>query len=106
MFNHLNIKEMKSTNLTKNLHIEGGNTVRFEALSEEGRIQLEGSGPIVVEVSVDGFNYKEVQHDSEFEDGICIAPCKFYIGDRVRISATSLTKAMINFNNVKIAERS
>lgn len=97
---------MKSTNLTKNLQIEGGNTVRFESLSEKGRIQLEGSGPIVVEVSVDGINYKEVEHDRVFEDGICIAPIQFYIGDRVRISATTLTKATINFNNVNISERS
>lgn len=96
---------MKSTNLTKNLHIEGGNTVRFESLSEKGRIQIEGSGPISVGVGVDGVHYKTVEHTLEFENGICIAPFQFYIGDHVRISATSLTKATINFNNVNCNER-
>lgn len=91
--------------MIKKLPVEGGNTVRFECLSEKGRIQLEGNGPITVEVGVDGIHYKTVEHDVEFEDGICIAPLKFYIGDRVRISATSITKATINFNNVNYNER-
>ena len=96
---------MKSTNITQNLAIESGNTVRFESLSERGRIHLEGSGPITGEVGVDGFRYAEVAHTCEFEEGVCIEPFKFYIGDKVRIRATSITKAAVNFNDVKQPER-
>ena len=83
------------------MKIEGGNSVRFEALGGEGRIHLEGSGPIKVEVSVDGVNYKEVEHDIEFSEGVAITPISFYIGDLVRISATTLTKVQINYNDLK-----
>lgn len=81
--------------------IEGGNTCRFEALGEEGRIHIEGSGDIVVEVSVDGVNYTSVDHDISFSDGVAIAPVAFYIGDQVRISATTLTKVTVNYNKIK-----
>jgi len=83
------------------MKIEGGNSVRFEALGGEGRIHLEGSGPIKVEVSVDGVNYQEVEHDIEFSEGVAITPISFYIGDLVRISATTLTKVQINYNDLK-----
>ena len=82
--------------------IEGGNTVRFEPIGKEGRIHLEGSGSIVVEVSVDGVNYTEVKHEVEFnKQGVAIAPFQFYLGDKVRISAKSLTKVKVNYNNLK-----
>lgn len=96
---------MKSTNLTKTLAIEGGDTVRFSALSENARIDLQGTGDIVMEVSVDGVNYAEVTHSEVFVDGRCIAPIKMYIGDFIRISATTLTQAIINFNCVNENER-
>lgn len=81
--------------------IEGGNSVRFEAGGNSGRIHIEGSGPIVMEVSVDGVTYKEVDHGIEFENGVAIAPFQFYIGDKVRLSATTLTKVTINYNELK-----
>lgn len=81
--------------------ITGGNTCRFEALGQEGRIHLEGTGSIVVEVSVDGVNYKTVEHEITFTNGKAIAPCAFYIGDFVRVSATTLTKVIVNYNDVK-----
>ncbi len=81
--------------------IVGGNSVRFEALGKEGRIHLEGTGPIVVEVSVDGVNYVTVEHEIEFSDGVAIAPFAFYLGDRVRLSATTLTKVIVNYNDPK-----
>lgn len=77
------------------------NAVKFDALGKEGRIHIEGSGPIVMEVSVDGVTYKEVDHDIEFENGVAIAPFQFYIGDKVRLSATTLTKVTINYNDLK-----
>ena len=78
-----------------------GNSVRFEAGGNSGRIHIEGSGPIVMEVSVDGVTYKEVEHDVEFENGVAIAPFGFYIGDKVRICATTLTKVIVNYNDLK-----
>ena len=92
-----------NTNKTENYskQIEGGNTVRFEALGNKGRIHLEGSGAIVMEVSVDGVNYKTVDHSVEFDNGVAIAPVDFYLGDKVRISATTLTKVIINYNDLK-----
>ena len=81
--------------------IEGGNSVRFDAAGREGRIHLEGTGPIKVEVSVDGVTYTEVQHDVEFQNGVAIAPVSFYLGDKVRISATTLTKVTMNYNDLK-----
>ncbi len=81
--------------------IEGGDTLRFEALGKEGRIHLEGTGPIVMEVSVDGVNYDSVDHEVEFDDGVAVAPFDFYLGDHVRISATTLTKVIVNYNDLK-----
>ena len=95
-----------STNLTRQYEVEGGNTVRFNALSQQGRIQLEGSGDISVEVSVDGETYVSVEHSVTFESGVAVVPVQFIIGDYVRISATSLTKCVVNWNNVNLAERS
>lgn len=81
--------------------IEGGNSVRFQALGREGRIHLEGTGPIQVEVSVDGVKYDTVQHDISFSNGAAIKPISFYLGDYVRISATTLTKVIVNYNDLK-----
>lgn len=77
------------------------NAVRFEALGKEGRIHIEGSGPIVMEVSVDGVNYATVDHNIAFSSGVAVAPFQFYIGDKVRISATTLTKVIVNYNDLK-----
>ena len=98
----INFEDM-NTNKTENYskQIEGGNSVRFEALGNTGRLHLEGTGPIVMEVSVDGVTYNEVEHDIEFKNGVAIAPADFYIGDQVRISATTLTKVIINYNDIK-----
>ena len=94
-----------SINQIKQLKTEG-NSVRFEAQSNEGRIHLEGTGAIVCEVSTDGEHYRTVEHEEEFDvNGVCEAPFKFYIGDRVRFSATTLTKAWINNENVQLANR-
>ena len=92
-----------NTNKTENYseRIENGNTVRFEAIGRDGRIHIEGSGDIVVEVGVDGVNYTTVEHNVAFVDGKADAPFQFFIGDKVRISATTLTKVSINYNNVK-----
>lgn len=100
----INYKDM-STNVTKTLTVEN-NKVVFNALSDKGRIQLEGSGPIVAEVSVDGINYTELEHDAAFENGYAVVPIYMVIGDFIRISATTLTSAIINYNNVAQAERS
>ena len=81
--------------------IEGGNTVRFEAIGRDGRIHIEGTGDIVMEVSVDGVNYTAVEHNVTFSEGVAEAPVQFYIGDLVRLSATTLTKVDLNYNNVK-----
>ena len=81
--------------------IMGGNTCRFEALGQEGRIHLEGSGDIVMEVGVDGVHYQTVEHNISFSDGVAIAPVAFYIGDYVRVSATTLTKVIVNYNDIK-----
>lgn len=89
----------RQENYTKN--IEGGNSVRFQALGREGRIHLEGTGPIQVEVSVDGVKYDTVQHDISFSNGAAIKPISFYLGDYVRISATTLTKVIVNYNDLK-----
>lgn len=97
--NYNDMNTNRSENYSK--QIEGGNRVRFEALGNTGRIHLEGSGPIVMEVSVDGVTYEEVDHDIEFKNGVAIAPADFYIGDQVRISATTLTKVIINYNDIK-----
>lgn len=78
-----------------------GNACRFEALGKEGRIHLEGSGPIVVQVSIDGVDYKTVEHEVEFSNGIAIAPISLFIGDFVQISASTLTKVVLNYNKLK-----
>lgn len=79
--------------------ITGGSSVRFEALGREGRIHLEGTGDITLEVSVDGVNYATVEHDVTFNDnGVAIEPIQMYIGDVVRLTATTLTKVIINYN--------
>ena len=81
--------------------IEGGDTLRFEAVGRDGRIHIEGTGPIVMEVSVDGVNYTAIDHSVEFDNGVAEAPIQLYIGDKVRLSATTLTAVQINYNNVK-----
>lgn len=97
-----NFEDMNTNKISDySKQIEGGNSVRFEAGGNSGRIHIEGSGPIVMEVSVDGVTYKEVVHDIEFENGVAIAPFQFYIGDKVRLSATTLTKVTINYNDLK-----
>lgn len=77
------------------------NSVRFDAIGKNGRIHLEGSGPILMEVSVDGEYYETVEHDVQFVNGVAEAPVAFYIGDKVRLSATTLTAVKINYNDVK-----
>ncbi len=98
----INFEDM-ITNKTEDYtnRIEGGNTVSFVAMGTDGRIHIEGSGPITMEVSVDGVSYATVEHDVTFDNGVAIAPLQLYIGDYVRISATTLTKVIINYNNIK-----
>ena len=93
------MKPNKTENYTE--RIENGNTVRFEAIGRDGRMHIEGSGDIVVEVGVDGVNYTTVEHNVAFVDGKVDAPVQFYIGDKVRLSASTLTKVSINYNNAK-----
>ena len=98
----LNYNDM-NTNRVVNYtdQIEGGNSVRFEAIGRDGRIHIEGTGDIVMEVSTDGVSYKAVEHNVSFSNGVAEAPVQFYIGDQVRLSATTLTKVEINYNNLK-----
>lgn len=97
-YNDMNTNELKDYSS----QIEGGNSVRFEAIGRDGRMHLEGTGDILFEVSVDGVNYEAVEHSVEFENGVAEAPIAMYIGDHVRISATTLTVVKINYNNIKI----
>lgn len=102
----INYNDM-STNLVKEYQIEDGNTVRCNALSDHGRVSLAGEGPIVLEVAVGSDPYHEMEHDVEFnENGLAQAPISVCIGDKIRISATTLTKVTINWNKVEMAERS
>lgn len=78
--------------------VRGGSTVSFEALSETGRIHLEGSGPITVEVSVDGEIYTTVNLGATFDDGVDIVPFNLNAGDKVRLQATALTRVLVNYN--------
>ena len=96
-----NFEDMNTNKISDYSKQIEGNSVRFEAGGNSGRIHIEGTGPIVMEVSVDGVTYKEVDHDIEFENGVAIAPFQFYIGDKVRLSATTLTKVTINYNDLK-----
>ena len=70
----LNYEDM-NTNKIENYSgkIEGGNSVRFEAQGNTGRVHLEGTGPIVMEVSVDGVSYKTVDHSVEFDNGVVLS---------------------------------
>ena len=79
--------------------IRGGNTVCFEALGETGRMQLEGSGDITMEVSVDGINFTALEHGFAFDNGVAIMPFKLTIGDLVRISSNTLDSIIVNFNH-------
>lgn len=102
----INYSDM-STNLIKEYLIEDGDTVRLTALSEHGRVSLEGEGTIKLEVAVGDDPYHEIEHDVEFgEDGLAQAPINACIGDRIRISAETLTKATVNWSRVEMAERS
>ncbi len=94
-----------ATNFPQTYSIVGGNTVTFNALSELGRIHLEGTGSITLEVSVDGVTFKGVSHSVAFENGKAIVPVQFIIGDVVKITATTLTKCVVNWNHVNAAER-
>ena len=94
-----------ATNYPQTYPIVGGNTVIFSALGELGRIHLEGTGSITMDVSVDGVAWKGVSHSVAFENGKAIVPCQFVIGDKVRISATTLTKCIVNYSKVNAAER-
>lgn len=94
-----------ATNFKQTYAITGGNTVVFNALSNEGRIHLEGTGSITLDVSVDGTTFKNVSHSVAFENGKAIVPCQFIIGDVVKISATTLTLCVVNWNHVNAAER-
>lgn len=90
-------------NLVKNYteQIEGGDTLRFEALGSEGRLHIEGTGDITLEVSVDGVTYISIEHDVTFVNGKAIAPIQLFIGDQVRLSATTLTKVILNYNKLR-----
>lgn len=96
-----NFEDMNTNKISDYSKQIEGNSVRFEAGGNSGRIHIEGTGPIVMEVSVDGVTYKEVENDVEFENGVVIAPFGFYIGDKVRLSATTLTKVIVNYNDLK-----
>ena len=100
----ISYSDMK-TNYKVTLTVEN-NSVVFNALGERGRIHLEGSGDITVEVSENGQNYTEVEHDAAFNNGVAISAITMVIGDYIRISATTLTAAEINFSVVNAAERS
>lgn len=97
----INYEDMNTNKISDYSKQIEGNSVRFEALGKEGRVHLEGSGPIVMEVSVDGVNYDTVEHEVEFSNGVAIAPFDFYLGDHVRISATTLTMVKVNYNDLK-----
>ena len=102
-----NYSDMEKTNYHKTYQVEGGDTIRFDALSQEGRMHLEGTGDIHVQVSVTGEEgtFTEIEHDLAFENGKLTAPFRFIIGDHVIITATTLTKAEFNYNNVNRSER-
>lgn len=94
-----------STNKRERLKIENGNSIRFVAKAEAARLSITGSGTIVAEVSNDGVHYKAVDHNEQFKDGIAIFPIAMFIGDYIRISATTMTSAEINYSMVEAAER-
>lgn len=97
----INYNDMNTNKLMNYSDKIANNTLQFEAEGLDGRIHLEGSGPILLEVGLDRENYVTVEHDVEFENGVAIVPISFYIGDQVRLSATTLTKVVVNWNHVK-----
>lgn len=78
-----------------------GNTITFESLGEEGRIHLEGSGDITMEVSVDGVNFVTYEHDAAFDNGVAVIPVTLFVGDWVRITADTLTCVIVNYNTTE-----
>lgn len=78
-----------------------GNTVTFESLGEEGRIHLEGSGEITIEIGVDGENFVTYEHDAAFENGVAVIPVTLFVGDWVRITADTLTCVIVNYNTTE-----
>ena len=53
-----NFEDMNTNKISDYSKQIEGNSVRFEAGGNSGRIHIEGTGPIVMEVSVDGVTYK------------------------------------------------
>lgn len=73
----------------------------FESLGEEGRIHLEGSGEITIEIGVDGENFVTYEHDAAFENGVAVIPVTLFVGDWVRITADTLTCVIVNYNTTE-----
>ena len=78
-----------------------GNTVTFESLGEEGRIHLEGSGEITIEIGVDGENFVTHEHNAAFDNGVAVIPVTLFVGDWVRITADTLTSVIVNYNTTE-----
>jgi hypothetical protein len=98
----INFEDMNTNKLVNySDRIEEENSLRFEAIGRDGRIHIEGSGEIVMKVSVDGVTYNTVDHDVAFVEGVAEAPFQFFIGDKVLLTADTLTKVELNYNNVK-----
>ena len=96
---------MNSTNYIENCRIENGNTVRMQARSEKARVHLQGSGTIRAFVSVNGEDYKEQTHEETFVNGEAIFFVNACTGDYIKFTATTIEKAVVNWNNVDAKER-
>lgn len=79
------------------VHIINGNTVMIEVPAEKGRVHLEGSGDIHAYVSTDASTYQEVQHAEAFVNGKCEFPIAAFVGDHIKLTATSITLCNINW---------
>lgn len=84
-------------NEIKNIPVRD-NAAFFVAESEQGRIQIEGSGDINMAVSIDGEHFIDVEHSVKFNEGVAIAPFEFCKGDVIRITADILNRILINYN--------
>lgn len=102
----INYNDM-STNLFKEYPV-ADNTASFPALSEKGRVQIQGTGDITLEISVDGETYQPIEHDVQFDENwVAIAPINACIGDKIRISTSDTLEAVkVNWSRVEMAERS
>lgn len=83
---------------TEVLEPEGGNMVRFQARRSKARIHLEGTGTIQFEVSVNGIDFDLLEKTKSFSSGKAIVPLTgMNDGDWIRITATTITSAIINW---------